>query len=71
VTAIVEHEGDFRMDYDMRAVLGKVWFVAGEAWKSPLMPLEEVRLVPLAAVHPVALSEVIRLVVAIAAKAGD
>jgi hypothetical protein len=26
------------------------------------MPLEEVRLVPLAAVHPVVLSEVIRLV---------
>ncbi|MFM2431907.1 MAG: hypothetical protein RLZZ511_3120 [Cyanobacteriota bacterium] len=71
VTAIVEHEGDFRMDYDLRAILGKVWFVAGEEWKSPLMPLEEVRLVPLAAVHPVALSEVIRLVGAIAAKAED
>jgi Domain of unknown function (DUF4132) len=71
VTAIVEHDGDFRMDYDMRAVLGKVWFVAGEEWKSPLMPLEEVQLVPLAAVHPVALSEVIRLVGAIAAKAED
>jgi hypothetical protein len=51
--------------------LGKVWFVAGEEWKSPLMPLEEVRLVPLAAVHPVVLSEVIRLVGAIAAKAED
>jgi hypothetical protein len=71
VTAIVEHEGDFRMDYDMRAILGKVWFVAGEEWKSPLMPLEEVRLVPLAAVHPVVLSEVIRLVGAIAAKAEE
>jgi Domain of unknown function (DUF4132) len=71
VTAIVEHDGDFRMDYDLRAVLGKVWFVAGEEWKSPLMPLEEVRLVPLADVHPVVLSEVIRLVGAIAAKVED
>ncbi len=63
MTAIVQHDGDFRMDYDMRAVLGAVWFVAGEEWKGDPIAL--------AKVHPVALSEVLRLVGAIAAKADE
>jgi hypothetical protein len=63
VTAIVQHDGDFRMDYDMRAVLGSVWFVAGEEWTGDPIAL--------ANVHPVALSEVLRLVGAIAAKAEE
>ncbi len=63
VTAIVQHDGDFQMDYDMRAVLGSVWFVAGEEWKGEPIALADV--------HPVALSEVLRLVGAIAAKAEE
>ena len=63
VMVIVQHDGDFRMDYDMRAVLGSVWFVAGEDWTGDPIALSDV--------HPVALSEVLRLVGAIAAKAEE
>jgi hypothetical protein len=57
IIAVVSHDSDFYRDYETK--LGEVWFVAGDDWRSPPMPLSEV--------SPVTISEVLRLVGAIAA----
>jgi hypothetical protein len=58
LTAIVGHGGDWQMAYGALADLGAVWFVAGTDWRGAALPLGEV--------SPVLMSEVIRLVGAIA-----
>jgi hypothetical protein len=62
LTAIVGHEGDWHMAYGDSVGLDGVWFVAGTDWRGEALQLGEV--------SPVLVSEVIRLVGAIALQEG-